>query len=290
MTSVLDRQVVFGANPASAGYQANSVGSTSSTTVDVTPAETKDFYRGLLLGVEPETLAFFAEQGVASEILFYLFTETVVEEKGGAVNQFLNDPLDPKFDRFQHYVALAAAYGLTAAPEPGAKPAKAAKSDSGEASGADGAREWRLCFDRSAWAPGTKPSDNHPICGSREKWEKRRTVTFRDAKGQMVTLRVFPRSTYSIFQYLGRIVAAGEAGRIELKTEQAIGRAPLRDETLFAVDGGEDCFLSVVYGRSYCVAEDALNAKRILGLLAQLLALNTSVRDIAITPEVQVLQ
>ena len=130
------------------------------------------------------------------------------------------------------------------------------------------------------------------MCGSREKTADQRIVTFRDANGQAVKLHVFPRSTFSIFQYLGRIVAAGEAGQIKLKTEQAIGRAPLQtDDTLFAVhrDGG-DCFLSVDYGRhGYCVPDDALNTKRILGLLAQLLALSTSIRDIGITQQVQLL-
>jgi hypothetical protein len=40
-------------------------------------------------------------------------------------------------------------------------------------------------------------------------------------------------------------------------------------------------------GLNYCVpAEGAANTKRILGLLVQLIALNTSVEDIAITPNV----
>lgn len=291
----LDPQLVFGANPGASGFAPNSVAVSGATTFNVTPSETKDFYRGLLLTVEPETLAFFIEQGVATETLFYLFTEKVVEEKGGVIHQYLNDPLDPNFDKFQHYVALAMAYGLAAEPVPGAKPAKPAasgKKDNGESSQADNvaAQDWRLCFDRSAWGPGAKAADNHPMCGSREKMTDQRIVTFRDAKGQLVKLRVFPRSTFAIFQYLGRIVAAGEAGQIKLKTEQAIGRAPLQDDTLFAVNSdGRDCFLSIDYGQRYCVPDDALNTKRILGLLAQLLALNTSVRDVGITPQVQLL-
>jgi hypothetical protein len=317
LASALDKQAVFGANPGATGFQANSISTSGSTSFNVTPSETKDFYRGLLLTVEPETLAFFIEQGIASETLFYLFTEKVVEEKGGVVSQYVNDPLDPNFDKFQHYVELAMAYGLIAEPEPGAKAAKLAKCDktdksdksgNGDSSGADcgQAPAWRLCFDRSAWAPGTKAADNHPMCGSREKTADTRIVTFRDRKGEQVKLRVFPRSTFSIFQYLGRLVAAGEAGAIKLQTPQAVGRDPLKDDTLFAVasggDGlfglnggdvgikGGDCFLSVAYGgRGYCVPDSALNTKRILGLLAQLLALNTSVQDIGITQQVQLL-
>jgi hypothetical protein len=295
LAGALDKQAVFGANPGAPGFAPNSATVSGSTTFNVTPSETKDFYRGLLLTVEPETLAFFIEQGVATETLFYLFTEKVVEERGGVIHQYLNDPLDPNFDKFQYYVAAAMTYGLASEPVPGAKPAKPAasdKKDKGESSEAENAaaQDWRLCFDRSAWAPGTKAADNHPMCGSREKMKDQRIVTYRDAKGQMVKLRVFPRSTFAIFQYLGRIVAAGEAGQIKLKTEQAIGRAPLQDDTLFAVTSdGRDCFLSIDYGRRYCVPEDALNTKRILGLLAQLLALNTSVRDVGITPQVQLL-
>jgi len=38
-------------------------------------------------------------------------------------------------------------------------------------------------------------------------------VTFRDPRGEIVTAHVYPRSTFSIFQYLGRLVAAGDAAR-----------------------------------------------------------------------------
>lgn len=290
LAGALDKQFVFGANPGATGFTANSLATSGSTTFNVTPSETKDFYRGLLLSVEPETLAFFIQQGIANETLFYLFTEKVVEEKGGVVRQYVNDPLDPDFDKFQHYVALATAYGLSAEPAPGAKPPKPAKTDAGQ-NPAEQAPDWQLCFDRSAWAPGTKAADNHPFCGSHEKSRDQRVVTFRDPKGQLVKLRVFPRSTFAIFQYLGRIVAAGEKGEIKLQTDQAVGRAPLRDETLFAVKTGADgdCFLAVNYGPGYCVPQEALNTKRILGLLAQLLALNTSIRDVGITQQVQLL-
>jgi hypothetical protein len=294
-------QFVFGANPGASGFAANSLTTSGSTTFDVNPSETKDFYRGLLLSVEPQTLAFFSQQGIAPELLFYLFTEKVVEEKGGVVTQYVNDPLDPKFPAFQHYVELAMTYSLAAEPEPGAakaKPAKkgAAADKSGADTSGDSAQgpDWRLCFDRSSWGPGVKFADNHPMCGSHEKFANPRVVTFRDREGRLVKMQVFPRSTFAIFQYLGRIVAAGEAGDIKLRTEEAIGHGPLQDDRLFALNGGgvaAGCFVSVDYGGAgYCVPNDAINTKRILGLLAQLLALNTSVRDISLTPEVRLLQ
>ena len=316
-THYLDPQTVFGANPGAAGFTANSMSTTGTTNFNVTPAETKDFYRGLLLTVEPETLAFFLEQGIAPELLFYLFTDKVVEDKAGVINQYSNDPFDPSFGKFQYYVALAMTYGLSAEPEPGSKPNKPANSDTSgksdktnnhNSSNGDNqpAQVWRLCFDKSAWAPGAKFADQHPMCGSQEKTKDPREVTFRDATGKQVKARVVSRSTFSIFQYLGRLVAEGEAGQIKLQTPQAVGALPLRDDTLFAVssggDGlfglnggdvgvkGGDCFLSVAYGgRGYCVPDSALNTKRILGLLAQLLALSTSVQDVGITQQVQLL-
>jgi hypothetical protein len=106
-----------------------------------------------------------------------------------------------------------------------------------------------------------------------------------------VTAHVFPRSTFSIFQYLGRLVAASDGGKIALITPEARGNPPLEDDTLFAVNTGDSggCFLTVDYDGTYCVPNSALNTKRILGLLVQLLALNTSIRDVGITQQVQLL-
>ncbi len=301
-THYLDPQIVFGANPGASGFAANSISTSGSTSFNVTPSETQDFYQGLLEPVEPQTLALFKEQGIADEILFYLFTQQVIEERQGEARQiqFVNDRLDPSFEGFQHYVELAMRYGLSAEPTPGAKPgrsAKAAKADksSSNDSTSESGTDWRLCFNRKAWAPDTPYADNHPLCGSNEKMKDPRTVTFRDPRGKMVTAHVFPRSTFSIFQYLGRLVAAGDEGQIKLITDQAKGHAPLEDDTLFAVTTaaaplGGDCFLTVDYGgANYCVPAGALNTKRILGLLVQLLALNTSIRDVGITQQVQLL-
>ncbi len=296
----LDPQMVFGANPAASGFASNSISTSGSTSFNITPAETKDFYRGLLLPVEPETLAAFIEQGIANEMLFYLFTEKIAKVSSGVVTVYTNDPLDANFKEFQRYVGLATAYHLISEPEPGSKPPKAASSDKSKKSNSSSAdnpppQVWRLCFDRSAWAPGTKFADNHPMCGSKEKMKDPREVNFLDGTGKRVEMRVFPRSTFSIFQYLGRIVAAGDAGAVTLRTPEAVGTPPLQDDTLFAVNSGvgiagDDCFLSVAYGgRGYCVPNSAFNTKRILGLIAQLLALNTSIQDVGITQQVQLL-
>ncbi len=197
----------------------------------MTPSETKDFYLGLLTSVEPDTLAFFRQQGIAPELLFYLFTDRVIEERGGVVHQFRNDPLDPSFDKFENYVALAMRYGLSSEEDPGAKPASSPRKKTGSAAGDDTPqRKWRLCFEKSAWAPDVKPAGNEPICGSKQKFADPRSVTFLDRNGERVRTQVLPRSTFAIFQYLGHIVAAERSGRITFASEEATGRAPLFDD------------------------------------------------------------
>ena len=115
---------VFGADAGTLGFTPNSGTISGSTTFNVTPSESKDFYLGLLTTVEPDTLAFFTQQGIARELLFYLFTDKIIEEKGGVVRQFRNDPLDPKFPEFQYYVALAMDYGLSSEQEPDGQAAR----------------------------------------------------------------------------------------------------------------------------------------------------------------------
>lgn len=297
-TKALDGQYIFGSNPAITGFASNSINTSGSTSFGVTPSETKDFYRGLLLTVAPETLAFFSEQGVAPETLFYLFTEKVVEERNGRVQTFVNDPLNPSFEGFRHYVELATRYGLSAEPTPGARSTALPRSAKGANPASPEAipnAEWRLCFDRSVWKADTPAAGNRPFCGSKEKLSSDRAVEFRDSVGALVKAQVYPRSTFAIFQYLGKIIAAGDEAKIKLVSPEAISRGSLRDENLFTVERGANaggCFLWVNYaGGSYCIPQEgAANTKRVLGLLAQLLALSTSVRDIGFTPSVRVLQ
>lgn len=296
----LQNESVFGADAGSGTtFTPNSANISGSTTFNVTPSESKDFYLGLLTTVEPDTLAFFAQQGIARELLFYLFTDKVIEEKNGVVQQYRNDPLDPEnFRKFQFYVGLAMEYGLSSEQEPGSKP-PAAKKKTGDATKDDApapAVNWRLCFDRSLWPAHLPTEGNTPMCGAKQKLADPRMVTFIDKKGERVKLQVLPRSTFAIFQFLGHVVAAELAAQqagVKLQSPDAIGLPPLADDELFAINDstGGGCFLSVNYGgRNYCVPEDgARNTKRILGLLAQLIALNTSLRAIPITQEVQLL-
>ncbi len=317
-TQVLQQQAVFGANAAAAGFTSNSVAVTGSTLFNVTPSETKEFYQGLLLPVTPQTLEGFVGQGIARELLFYLFTEKIIEEKAGATTVYRNDPNETNFPMpfpgsttpsFQYYVELAWNYGLSAEEDPYDKKRLEkekkgtiyAASATGNESEKGAKAVWRLCFDPILANPKYPNNGNRPRCRTDDKMpgpqapEKEYTVTFPehpDGSGAKVSLIVQPRSTFAIFQFLGRLVAEERGGEpIELRSAEAIGERPFEDHYLFVLTGGSpgDCFLDVSYdGQNYCVPDNAFNTKRILSLLAQLLALNTSVNEIPTTPQVQV--
>jgi hypothetical protein len=294
---VLQEEAVFGANPAGgSGFIGNSANISGSTNFTVSPSESKDFYQGLLHEVDPLILQLFIQQGVSREILFYLFTDRLIVERGGQKTELRNDPLDAEtFVKFQHFVRLAIDYGLSSEPVPvkGAgredKSAAASASDKSERS-----KKYQLCFNRLYWSPTAPPASNSPICGASTVSPEEHTVSYVGREGEAVKLTILPRSAFAIFQYLGRIVAAGEQGRIRLSSREAIDYGPLHDDFLFYITDGSSgpCYLALNYeGINYCVpAEGATNTKRILGLLVQLIALNTAIEDIPVTPTVRVVQ
>jgi hypothetical protein len=309
LTHTVQNESIFGANPAAggSGYIGNSANISGSTSFQVTPAESKDFYLGFLREVDPFVLQLFIHQGIAREILFYLFTDKLIVVEDGKTEELRNDPLDQQnFPKFQNFVHLAMEYGLSSEPVPvrGGAGFDAKKSPLLSSEVTTGGvllrpgkstvmTEYQLCFEKRYMSAMAPPASNAPMCGGHTRSVEDHTVSFKDHQGALVKLQVVPRSAFAIFQYLGRIVAAGEAGRITLVSPDAIGQPPLQDEFLFVVTSGlaGPCYLAVDYeGLYYCVpAEGAANTKRILGLLVQLMALNTSIEDIAITPNVRVI-
>ncbi len=293
-THVLQQEAVFGANPVGgSGFVGNSANISGSTNFTVSPSESKDFYEGLLHEVDPLILQLFIQQGVSREILFYLFTDRLIVERNGQKTELRNDPLDPEtFARFQHFVRLAIDYGLSSEPVP-AKGGARSVMLSGSGKSVE-PRKYQLCFNRLYWSPTAPPASNSPICGQPTVSAEEHTVSYVGREGEPVKLTVLPRSAFAIFQYLGRIVAAGEQGRIKLSSREAIDFGPLHDDFLFVVTDGSSgpCYLAVNYeGINYCVpAEGATNTKRILGLLVQLIALNTAIEDVPVTPTVRVVQ
>ncbi len=305
-TAALQKQVVFGASAAGgSGYVGNSASTSGSTNFGVTPQETQGFYDGLLREVSPYYLDFFRQQGLSRELLFYLFTDTVIENG----QEIPNDPSDPaELTKFKRVLGYAMEYGLWAEPVPPEPSKKAAPRMVVELVGASSSAnpnnpgagapnsskdrvnsDYRLCFNKTFGSKSVHDWDTvKPICGSKEKSGDPRTVTFKGMEE-----RVIPRSPFAMFQFLGKVVAGGEDAEIELKSKEAVGHGPLQDSDLFSLQTGSSgpCFLSVDYeGESYCVPlKGAVNTKRILSLLTQLIALNTTISEIPVTPTVQIL-
>jgi hypothetical protein len=103
-----------------------------------------------------------------------------------------------------------------------------------------------------------------------------------------VKYEIVTRSTFGIYQFLGRILA-------QQREEDIVVRGPLdltEDPRILGLrrDGGDGCFADVSFqGEFYCIPRrGGENTKRILSLLAQLVALNTSTFDLNITPTVRV--
>ena len=175
-------------------------------------------------------------------------------------------------------------YGLSSEDIPAA-PGKDGKGEHEE--------HFRLCFDPLYKSPNVSFAGNNPICGSKARFEKGHNVsTFLSRTGEPVAVEIRPRSTFEIFNYLGSLIKAGDDGLVQLSNQDDTGLDAKQDNILFLVTqgGGQPCFVNVAYGgTSYCVPDgSAPNTTRILGLLAQLLALNTTINDLPATPSVRI--
>ena len=139
-------------------------------------------------------------------------------------------------------------------------------------------RHLPLC--RSNWSPG-KPSRDNADDRETDTLEFTQPGTPHGA----VRYRIITRSTFGIYQFLGRLLAkSDELDSAFLASEDA-------DQHLLTIvkDQTTGCFDRVNYKDSeYCVPEGAKYTKQILQLLAQLLALQTQAGDLAITPTVRV--
>jgi hypothetical protein len=140
-----------------------------------------------------------------------------------------------------------------------------------------------------------------PHCGA--KWDpihENVTGDILSFNAGPVPFRIVPRSAYAVFQFLGKILK--QSLRAEPPGPGAYlppGEDPLprlstirEDERLLNVALNEptDCFVETQFIEgSYCVPEHhSANTKRIFGLLTQLIALQTTASDLAITPTVRV--
>jgi len=117
-------------------------------------------------------------------------------------------------------------------------------------------------------------------------------------------IRIIPRSAYGVFEFLGTLMKMQKRHMTpsrfayipptrEYATEVPVLETVHDDPNLITVVqalGGE-CFVHTWFeDGDYCVPEQATTTKRIFGLLAQLIAIQTSANDLSITPIVRITQ
>jgi hypothetical protein len=155
-----------------------------------------------------------------------------------------------------------------------------------------------------------------PVCGDWDDKEAEALLTNPQTDNfkftvSGLTFRVVPRSAYGVFEFLGNLIRIqrgdnipptsgqvvlwppplGEPGEDEVPPvlETVDGNPPLI--TIIPSDGDHPCFVHTWYLNSdFCVSETDVTTKRILSLLAQLIAIQTQATDLAITPLVRVVQ
>ena len=117
-------------------------------------------------------------------------------------------------------------------------------------------------------------------------------------------IRIIPRSAYGVFEFLGtlmkmqkRHMTPSQYAYIPPAREYAMEVPVLEtvheDPNLMTVvqDLGGECFVHTWFeDGDYCVPDQATTTKRIFGLLAQLIAIQTSANDLSITPIVRITQ
>jgi hypothetical protein len=111
-----------------------------------------------------------------------------------------------------------------------------------------------------------------------------------------------PRSAFSMFQFLGNIIKMQREQQPDIPppyVPRETERDPpslstvADDQVLFTATQNitGDCFAHTWFNDGdYCVPETASNTKRVFGILAQLIAIQTQASDLSFTPNVRVVQ
>jgi hypothetical protein len=307
------RDVIF-------GNQNNAIDALSVTSnFNVSTQETTTFYEGFLRPVDLQILNYFIRQGYSRELLFWLFTESVeVGPPAHAIGFQYNPPYDygcpqdPKKRCFRQIVEIAVITGLTV---------ETRTVQSGRDGGGDGKSKRenyaRFCFSPVLAQSGQAAmggervreleqymdrQQRRPICGDpwpnkTSEFAQRDTLDFHVGKSEF---RIVTRSAYGIFQFLGKLLKTGDElnpitfpGRREEELQAQLISVPDDSSLLHVVRGpGQECFVRTwFFDGEYCVPEvHSENTKRIFGLLAQLIALETQSGDLSITPTVRIIQ
>jgi hypothetical protein len=272
---------------------------------DLTVLDSKQFYQALLSPIDLITLDAFIRQGYSHELLYRLFFDSIRRTVSGRTVEYRNDPrarcetVGDQQRCFKDVVDGAVAAGLSietlTVPNIGAAAAKASPTVYA-----------RMCFDPVlAEAFRTEHPDfkstfprvgGQPRCGiwppemkaGKQRNAETDSLIFDIQETPPVRVEIFPRSTFGVYRFLGRILAADVARDVRLRDDTNLGE----DTRLLAITDGSDgpCFVSIsVEGKFYCVPKNgAESTKRIFSLLTQLLALKTQTGDLNPTPVVRV--
>jgi hypothetical protein len=270
---------------------------------DLTVLDSKQFYQALLSPIDLVTLDGFIRQGYSHELLYRLFFDSVRRTVSGRTVEFRNEPNAPcetvggQQQCFKDVIDGSVASGMSIET--------LTVSNTGTAAAKAPTIVYsRVCFDpvlarefRSKHPDFRSPFLHRfaqPRCGiwpSEVKTGKHReteTWSFDINDTPAVHVEVFPRSTFGVYRFLGRILAGEATEDIRLRQDTNLGE----DTRLLAVTDGSDgpCFVSISSeGKHYCVPKNgAESTKRIFSLLTQLLALKTQAGDLVATPVVRV--
>jgi len=330
------RDVIFG------NQQNFNNATTVSSNFSVSSLENGSFYSGLLSPVSLHDLNYFIRQGYSRELLFWLFADSIEIEAGRHVIGYQFDPPydygcppeDPRKRCFREFIEIAVITGLTV--EATTVAAGGGAKGGSESGGGKGKTEFsRFCFDPVLAERGMKAMNperlrlivaryldrdykRSPACGSiwhpgKEEAEQADTLQFQVGP---LTFKIVTRSTYSIYQFLGKLLrqsrvyreaaARGSEASEEIEEREARPSLPRADERVpilstvredanllnIVTEPSDECFVATHFiDGIYCVPErGSANTKRIFALLSQLIALKTSAADLAITPAVRVVQ
>ena len=203
-----------------------------SSSVTVSPLTTSEFLSGMLMQISPETFHFYISQGIPRELIFSLLIESIEYEYDGTKDKLINDPTGKRYEEFKSLLATVIKMGLTAEDVSGFAPAgpvltEDQAKDPNRISTAIGAgmtlqavdgsssNEYqmfapfsysRFCFSRLG--EGTEDLPRAMLCNSNEApMDKGLLKTGKESKSlKNASLRIIPRSTRGIFEYLGKVV------------------------------------------------------------------------------------
>jgi hypothetical protein len=189
---------------------------------------------------------------------------------------------DCNYQKFLYFMQAAVAYGLTTE-------VIEVRGSAGGGKAAGPSTRVVICYDPAIAQEYGRKVPKDAACGLKEQ---RRRPSYADLGPHVRVIQPIMRSTYSVFQYYGRILPTDTARRVRL-LDAGSARLPTGDRQIFTVSkGGAEggCFASAAHdGDLFCVPrKGAGNTKEIFALLNALVNLSTTRSALPITPTVQI--